>query len=233
MLNIRGVDVTKELTAHERMLLDREVADWWRVGGGAGERIEGEGLVSLVPAATPHEQQEGQPRSPRMSRMSPVASDRTVNVRLVEAKNARDFSDLSSFSSGVQGTTKTATAQTSLSGREPKCAGGVVQESSTEPTEEKKHNPALTAGWMKVMTAENGGDSTAITVLLESERPLALRAIALDAHEVRGMARRSSFLVLCQYFAVSQLASIHSSMHYCFLRVCRRHNYLQYSSNIA
>ncbi|CAN0291510.1 unnamed protein product [Ascophyllum nodosum] len=189
MLNIRGVDVTKELTAHERMLLDREVADWWRVGGGAGERIEGEGLVSLVPAATPHEQQEGQPRSPRMSRMSPVASDRTVNVRLVEAKNARDFSDLSSFSSGVQGTTKTATVQTSLSGREPKCAGGVVQESSTEPTEEKKHNPALTAGWMKAMTAENGGDSTAITVLLESERPLALRAIALDAHEAPSTGR--------------------------------------------
>lgn len=180
LMNERGVDVSRALTAHEQILLEREVADWLQLVQGRKGREQGPGkgmaerLASAAAAAL--HQEEAVP---------PAACERPAGSRTNHPAGNAAASEENRSNGGIPNVGR---RKLSVVGLE---FPAVVVEGSPSPAEGRPEKsteragdggPSATAAGeagegMGTGTATSGSNNT-------PERQLDLRGVALDAHEV-------------------------------------------------
>lgn len=172
-LSRRGIHVNQKLTAHERMLLERELADWWRSRGSGAElgheqhqSIE-EGFASptIVPRSS---------RSP--TKMTPVATENAGNDGDL-AFNSACKKAKPSCSEGVAPAIGQAhyPSEVRLSASNEQDPSKMV--SGAKGASEKEQG-------LELAGANSGTGEGPLTKMAMSERPLDMRAVALGVHEV-------------------------------------------------
>lgn len=177
----RGIDVSRALTSHEQILLEREVADWVHRAQGRKEREPGKGMAERLASAAA--------AALRQEKTKPAAaSERADGSRAGEpAAKAVSAGKAAVGESGSGGIPNVGRRRLSVGGFE---FPAVVVEGSVSPVggstgmatkRAGSRGPLATAGdageGMGAGSATGGSKKT-------PERQLDLRGVALDAHEV-------------------------------------------------
>lgn len=179
-LSRRGIYVHQILTAHECMLLERELADWWRsCGSRAGLRHERHQSIEEGFASPTIE-----PRLPR----SPIFADSDpTKITPVAIDNAGNDGDLAFNSACKKAKPSCSEASSSVTGQ-AFYPGGVRLSASNE------QDPSMTMSGTKgdngtcleVAESKSVTGEGPLTKATVSERPLDMRTVALGVHEVHG-----------------------------------------------
>lgn len=181
-LSRRAIHVHQKLTAHECMLLERELADWWR-SCGSGARLgheqhqgveEGFASPTIVPTSS---------RSPILADSDPT---KTTPAAIENTGNDGDLA----FSSACKKAKPSCSEASAFFTGQACYPGGVRLSASNgqDPpmTMSDTKGDKGTGQGLELTEAKSGTGEGPLTKAAVSERPLDMRAVALGVHEVYG-----------------------------------------------